>query len=112
MNKLRVFIVISLVSVLLFSCKKDSDFLKQPAVINSGNDSSSSYGQTNGLASSIATSTNWSAELQLGGFAKQVTSARNLDGRLEIFYVGTNDYIYHKYQLSPGGSWSAEKQMG
>jgi hypothetical protein len=32
--------------------------------------------------------------------------ARNADGRLEVFALGTDGQIYHMWQLVPNGSWS------
>ncbi|QYE33021.1 MULTISPECIES: hypothetical protein [Sphingosinicellaceae] len=48
----------------------------------------------------------------LGGFGKDVTAIRNADGRLEIFYIGTNDGIYHNWQVSAGGGWNGESNFG
>jgi hypothetical protein len=30
---------------------------------------------------------------------------RNADGRLEVFVVGTDNALWHTWQLSPGGAW-------
>lgn len=35
----------------------------------------------------------------------------NADGRLEVFYVGTNDQLFHRVQL-PAGGWSDELTSG
>lgn len=35
--------------------------------------------------------------------AKRITAAKNSDGRLEIFYIGPDDAIYHSWQLKPNG---------
>jgi hypothetical protein len=48
--------------------------------------------------------------------ARLVTVGKNLDGRLEIFYVGTNGQLYHNWQLTPASyrasaslnSWQGE----
>jgi hypothetical protein len=37
---------------------------------------------------------------------------RNGDGRLEVFYVGTNDAIYHNRQIVLGGAWGGETALG
>lgn len=34
-----------------------------------------------------------------------LASARNADGRVEVFAVGTDGKIYSKPQVSPGGTW-------
>lgn len=39
-------------------------------------------------------------------------AARNADGRLEIFARGTDNAIWHKWQLSPGGGWSGWASLG
>jgi ferric iron reductase protein FhuF len=44
--------------------------------------------------------------------AKQITAAQNQDGRLEIFYVGTNNKIYHNWQVKPNSDWSGESALG
>ncbi len=48
----------------------------------------------------------------LGGFGKELTAIRNRDGRLEVFYVGTNDQIYHNWQVSAGANWNGESSFG
>jgi hypothetical protein len=55
---------------------------------------------------------NWAGAVSLGGYARQVVPARNQDGRLEVFYVGTDNRIYHNYQKSPGGAWTGEVAFG
>jgi hypothetical protein len=37
---------------------------------------------------------------------------RNLDGRLEVFARGPGDGLWHMYQTSPGGPWSAWQPLG
>jgi hypothetical protein len=44
---------------------------------------------------------------------KKIAAACNQDGRFEFFYVGTNDRIYHDWQLEPGGTnWNGSKPLG
>jgi hypothetical protein len=44
--------------------------------------------------------------------AKQICVGQNQDGRLEIFYVGTNDRIYHNWQTTPNGNnWNGEVNL-
>src|SRR5208337_3868673 len=40
--------------------------------------------------------------------AKQIAIGTNTDGRLEMFYIGKDDILYHAWQLAPGGGtgWS------
>ena len=45
--------------------------------------------------------------------ANVIAVGQNADGRLELFYIGTDDRFYHRWQLSPGGGpskndWSGE----
>lgn len=40
--------------------------------------------------------------------ATQVAVGQNQDGRLEIFYVGTNSKLYHNWQTLPNGNWRGE----
>ena len=57
----------------------------------------------------------WSGENVLGkatNQAKSLVVAKNLDGRLEVFYIGTDGAIYHNYQETPNGSWSGENVLG
>lgn len=49
----------------------------------------------------------WSQWGSLGGNVRSVAAARNADGRLEIFTVGTDAKVYSKWQTRPGsGPWS------
>jgi hypothetical protein len=52
----------------------------------------------------------WSESYGLGGEAKEIAVSNNADGRIEIFYVGTNDRLYHRAQVS--GGWSGEMAYG
>ena len=47
-------------------------------------------------------------ETALGALAKQITVGVNQDGRLEVFYVGTDDKIYHNCQYPAGARWAGE----
>jgi hypothetical protein len=42
----------------------------------------------------------WHGQIPLGGSADQIAVGQNADGRLEIFYVGTNGDLYHNWQTS------------
>ena len=41
--------------------------------------------------------------------AKQLRSAANADGRLEVFFTGLDDVIYHSLQMAPGG-WTGSNR--
>ena len=60
-------------------------------------------------------SSSWSAYQWLAGGIKSNTSpavARNSDGRLEVFVVGTNNALYHKWQTAAGSStWSSWESL-
>ena len=40
--------------------------------------------------------------------AWSLSAARHADGHLEIFYSGVGLFIYHNWQVTPGGSWNGE----
>ena len=54
----------------------------------------------------------WAGKWPLGGFAVQMTVGANVDGRLEVFYVGTNGLLYHNWQVAPNGTWHGEVPLG
>jgi hypothetical protein len=60
----------------------------------------------------VTAGANWAGAVPLGGYARQLVPARNQDGRLEVFYVGTDSRIYHNYQSSAGGAWAGEAALG
>lgn len=48
-----------------------------------------------------------------GGYAaKRIAAGRNADGRLELFYAGTNDVLYHVWQVAPSTTWSVQGALG
>ena len=49
---------------------------------------------------------------QMDDAALQLCMGQNPDGRLEVFYVGTNGLLYHNWQTAPNGAWHGEKGMG
>ena len=69
-------------------------------------------GDTNGNA------TNWSDWISLGGNLKQIDTALDKFGRVNVFGIGSSDNsTYYKYQLSPGingssGNWSDWIRIG
>jgi hypothetical protein len=56
--------------------------------------------------------TSWSGETTLGGLGQQIAVSKNQDGRLEVFYVGTDNRIYHNYQVTPNAGWNGEVALG
>jgi|SRR5215831_13264289 len=64
-----------------------------------------------------APNSGWSGGAYLGGMTASnevgtLAVARNTDGRLEIFYPGTNGHIYHNWQTSANNGWSGENELG
>jgi len=51
----------------------------------------------------------WAGEEGLGGGGLSICVGQNADGRLEIFYIGTNRGIYHNWQTDTG--WSGENRL-
>lgn len=50
--------------------------------------------------------------LGLPGMGSKIAAARNADGRLAVFYIGTNSAIYYRIQNSPGsGGWGPEQYI-
>ncbi len=41
-----------------------------------------------------------------------VAAARNADGRLEVFGLGTDNALWHDWQTTPGGAWSGWSSLG
>ena len=39
---------------------------------------------------------------------QQISTGRNQDGRLEVFYTGLDNSIYHFWQLAPNGGWGKD----
>ena len=44
--------------------------------------------------------------------AKKITVSQNADRRLEVFYIGTNDKLYHNAQVKPNSNWGGEAPLG
>ena len=48
-----------------------------------------------------------------GGLTSNIAVGRNADGRLEVFVRGSDDALWHKWQVSPNsGTWSAWATQG
>lgn len=47
-----------------------------------------------------------------GGFAKALAVGANQDGRLEVFYIGTNDALYDNWQRAPNDGWNGAEVIG
>jgi kumamolisin len=63
-----------------------------------------------------APNSGWSIWTSLGALAVQIANGapfpgRNADGRLEVFATGVDGNIYHIWQTSPGGGWSAWAEL-
>jgi hypothetical protein len=43
---------------------------------------------------------------------KALQSASNADGRIEVFYIGLDDVLYHNWQLVPNHKWIGENLLG
>jgi hypothetical protein len=55
----------------------------------------------------------WSPWYQLGNQqATQVAAARNADGRLEVFVIGSDKALYHIWQTAPNNGWSGWASLG
>jgi len=55
----------------------------------------------------------WSNFSMLGGQVKQLVSAMNSDGRLEIFGIGMDNALWHNWQTHPhAGPWSGWFSLG
>jgi hypothetical protein len=54
----------------------------------------------------------WWGQFLFGGSAQQIAVGQDADGHLEVFYVGTNNYLYHRWQMSPNSLvWSDETRF-
>lgn len=47
-----------------------------------------------------------------GPRAKKIAATTSTDGRVELFYIGMNDQIYHHWESSPGGSIANWEGLG
>jgi hypothetical protein len=56
----------------------------------------------------------WQSLGRPGGQAAMAVAAlaRNKDGRLELFTVGGDGMVWHRWQRAPGGSWAAWSSLG
>jgi hypothetical protein len=48
----------------------------------------------------------------MASLAKAVESGSNKDGRIEVFYIGLDDVLYHNWQLVPNDKWIGEFFLG
>src|SRR4051812_47417043 len=53
----------------------------------------------------------WSGAVPLGGLGRYIALGMNADGRLEIFYVGTDNGLYHNWQTAPNSGWAGETRF-
>jgi hypothetical protein len=54
----------------------------------------------------------WFGQRSFGGAAKELSIGSNSDGRLELFYVGTDANLYHNWQTTPNGGWLGQRPFG
>lgn len=47
-----------------------------------------------------------------GPRAKKIAATTSSDGRVELFYIGMNDQVYHHWESSPGGSIANWEGLG
>ena len=70
------------------------------------------YGISGRLQLRSGTWTDWTS-LGGAGIAGNPTAARNTDGRLEVFVVGGDTGLWHKWQTAAGGStWTDWTSLG
>ena len=43
--------------------------------------------------------------------ARRIDIAKNRDGRLELFFIGTNGEIHNTWQVSANGDWGTDKEV-
>jgi M6 family metalloprotease-like protein len=55
---------------------------------------------------------NWNGQALFGGSAKQLAVGQRKNGRLEIFYVGLDDALYHRWQTNWSNAWSSQAALG
>lgn len=57
----------------------------------------------------------WTGESLLGPIpnsAKAIAIGKNEDERLELFYIGTDNLLYHTWQIDTSGVWSEQSLLG
>jgi hypothetical protein len=57
----------------------------------------------------------WTSESPLGSSSnkgKRITAARNQDNHVEVFYIGTDDTLYHMWWQFTPGAWTSEQVLG
>jgi C1A family cysteine protease len=66
-----------------------------------------SYGPYGAVGVTIVQQGAWSGWASEGGvLTSPVTAASNADGRLEVFVRGTDNALWHKWQVAPNSGWS------
>jgi len=88
-----------------------------PSIVYGGGEIAGGGGGTPGWSTVIgemAKTNVWSGFFSLGGaIIGDPAVSRNADGRLEVFVVGTNHALYHKFQTVAGSnSWSGFASLG
>jgi hypothetical protein len=60
----------------------------------------------------------WSSWQRMPGYLTAISASATADGRLELFGVNTrvpateNNNVFHRWQTTPGGSWTAWEHLG
>lgn len=65
-----------------------------------------------GLAHLAQSASGWNAWPFDGDAASDPAFATNLDGRVELFLRGSDGVLRHRWQTTPGGSWSGWNALG
>jgi M6 family metalloprotease-like protein len=76
---------------------------------STGYDNRSSLVEVTNIA---ASGSQISAVFKVGTADTRIVSDSNADGRLEVFYAGANDALYHNWQTKPNGGWSGAAALG
>jgi C1A family cysteine protease len=72
-----------------------------------------SYGPYGAVGASIVEQAAWSGWASEGGVLNsQITVGSNADGRLEAFVRGTDNALWHKWQVAPNSGWSGWGSLG
>ncbi|HWJ06316.1 MAG TPA: C1 family peptidase [Steroidobacteraceae bacterium] len=71
------------------------------------------YGPHGAVGVSIVQQGAWSGWASQGGvLTSDIAVSRNADGRMEIFVRGTDNAVWHKWQVAPNSSWSGWASQG
>jgi len=72
-----------------------------------------SYGPYGAVGATVVEASAWSGWASEGGvLTSQITVANDADGRLEVFVRGTDNALWHKWQVAPNSGWSGWASEG